>query len=91
MLDGRRYHVTVRADRVFLAVEVVGVTESLALCKVAVATGLGLKAGRPLPHVACDSGISAKRAIGVAGAVKIVGAGIFFAGAEQHYEAKRKN
>jgi hypothetical protein len=84
MLDGRRYHITVFADRIALTVKVVGVNKRLALGKVAVATGPWLKAGSLLPNVAGGPLISAQRAIGVAGIVKGVGAGVLFTGREEY-------
>ena len=84
MLDGRRYHITVFADRIALTVKVVGVNKRLALGKLAVATGLGSKAGCILPNVAGGPLISAQRAIRVAGILKGVGAGVFFTGCEEY-------
>ena len=90
MLGSNGYHITVFADRIALTVKVVGVNKRLALGKVAVATGLGSKAGCLLPNVAGRSGISAQRAIVVAGIVKGMGAGVFFTGCEQYAQAKGK-
>ena len=83
MLGSKGYHIAVIADRVILAIVVVGVGQRIALGKVAVATGLWRKAGGILPHVAGGSGESAECAIGVAGAVKIMCAGVILAGGEE--------
>ena len=90
MLGSSRYHITVFADRIAITVKVVGVNKRLSLGKVAVATGLGSKAGCILPNVAGGPLISAQRAIVVAGAVKGMGAGVFFTGCEQYAQAKGK-
>ena len=80
MLGSNGYHITVFADRIALTVKVVGVNKRLALGNIAVATGLGSKAGCLLPNVAGGSGVSAQSAIGIAGAVKIMCAGVLLAG-----------